>query len=400
MEPYVIASALVGVVAQRLVRRLCVALPPPVHAGSRNAARAEHHRGRRRAVRVLSARSAARSATTPAIAGASRIYEVMRVNDKVRRLDRAAAPARTSSARRRSSAGMITLGEDGLAKVKSRRDDRRGAAARRHRSARDADALPGLRRRGRRRLHGAARTAATGSTPAAAKCGRALAAGLELLPVLHDEHRAAEAERRRSCANRTRRSSCRRRTSPSSRTIIVEDLLRAAVGRARRPRPTRSSGVPARDRPLPSRQSPASRFGVPGDRGRARRRADRGVPRPHGRGARSRYDESLDAGTTAQGPRPATPSAARGPDPGSRPGAGPRVCIDRDGRPSPHPHSGIAATDPGDPLAVREARRRSDGCARGSTPSSARSSRCRSRGSTPPLPVQSPRDSSGSRKPR
>ena len=39
LEPYVIASALIGVVAQRLVRRLCQRVPPAVHAGSRHAAR-------------------------------------------------------------------------------------------------------------------------------------------------------------------------------------------------------------------------------------------------------------------------------------------------------------------------------------------------------------------------
>ena len=53
LEPYVIASALVGVVAQRLVRRLCIALPAPVHAAGRHAARAEHDRSRRGRAPVL-----------------------------------------------------------------------------------------------------------------------------------------------------------------------------------------------------------------------------------------------------------------------------------------------------------------------------------------------------------
>ena len=71
LEPYVIASALIGVVAQRLVRRLC-ALPAAVHAGGRDAARPEHDGERCGAVRVLPRRSAARSATTPAIAAVLR----------------------------------------------------------------------------------------------------------------------------------------------------------------------------------------------------------------------------------------------------------------------------------------------------------------------------------------
>ena len=53
LEPYVIASALIGVVAQRLVRRLCQRVPPAVHAGSRHAALAQHDRERRGALRVL-----------------------------------------------------------------------------------------------------------------------------------------------------------------------------------------------------------------------------------------------------------------------------------------------------------------------------------------------------------
>ena len=85
LEPYVIASALVGVVAQRLVRRLCV------HCRRQYTPDAETLRALNlieaaAAQFVFYARSAARSAITPAIAAALRIYEVMRVNDKVRRL--------------------------------------------------------------------------------------------------------------------------------------------------------------------------------------------------------------------------------------------------------------------------------------------------------------------------
>jgi type IV pilus assembly protein PilB len=116
-EPYVIASALVGVVAQRLVRRLCVhcrrQYTPPADV-----------------LRALNM-SDADAASIPfyksvgcdqcnhtGYRGRIGIYEVMRVTDKLRRL----ISARSSEDQLREAAvsgGMITLGEDGLSKVKS-----------------------------------------------------------------------------------------------------------------------------------------------------------------------------------------------------------------------------------------------------------------------------------------
>ena len=116
-EPYVIASALVGVVAQRLVRRLCVhcrrQYTPPADV-----------------LRALNM-SDADAATIPfyksvgcdqcnhtGYRGRIGIYEVMRITDKLRRQ----ISARSSEDQLREAAvsgGMITLGEDGLSKVKS-----------------------------------------------------------------------------------------------------------------------------------------------------------------------------------------------------------------------------------------------------------------------------------------
>ena len=143
LEPYVIASALIGVVAQRLVRRLCGACrrqytPDPETLRSLNITEADAAQ-----LRVLQAPSAATSATTPATAAASRIYEVMRVNDKIRRL--IAQNAGEDLVREAAvESGMITLGEDGARQGQGGRDHRRGAAARRDRGARAAHALPGL----------------------------------------------------------------------------------------------------------------------------------------------------------------------------------------------------------------------------------------------------------------
>ena len=116
-EPFVIGSALVGVIAQRLVRRLCdhcrrQYTPPPD------------------TLRLLSI-SEADAASIPfykavgcdqcnhtGYRGRMGIYEVMAVSDKVRRLIAAGSPE--DQIRDAALAGgMITLGEDGLAKVKS-----------------------------------------------------------------------------------------------------------------------------------------------------------------------------------------------------------------------------------------------------------------------------------------
>ena len=117
MEPYVIASALLGVVAQRLVRRLCV------HCRRQYTPDADTLR----ALNITEADAAqfafykaagCEECNHTGYRGRIALYEVMRVTDKVRRL--IAQKASEDIVREAAiSAGMITLGEDGLAKVKS-----------------------------------------------------------------------------------------------------------------------------------------------------------------------------------------------------------------------------------------------------------------------------------------
>ena len=116
-EPYVIAGALVGVVAQRLVRRLCV------HCRRQYTPPSETLR----ALNIPDSEAAAipfyksvgcEQCNHTGYRGRIGIYEVLRVNDKLRR----AIAERGSEAQIRDVAlasGMITLGDDGLAKVKS-----------------------------------------------------------------------------------------------------------------------------------------------------------------------------------------------------------------------------------------------------------------------------------------
>ena len=116
-EPYVIASALVGVVAQRLVRRLCVhcrrQFTPPAET--------------LRALSITDADAAAipfykavgcEQCNHTGYRGRIGIYEVMKVTDRLRRIIATRAPE--DQIREAALAGgMISLGEDGLAKVKS-----------------------------------------------------------------------------------------------------------------------------------------------------------------------------------------------------------------------------------------------------------------------------------------
>jgi type IV pilus assembly protein PilB len=117
VEPYVIASATIGVVAQRLVRRLCSGCrrqytPTSETLRSLNITEAEaanipfyrpvgceacHHTGYR---------------------GRIGIYEVMKISDRLRRM--IAQRASEDSIREvAQSTGMLTLGDDALAKVKA-----------------------------------------------------------------------------------------------------------------------------------------------------------------------------------------------------------------------------------------------------------------------------------------
>jgi type IV pilus assembly protein PilB len=117
LEPYVIASAVIGVVAQRLVRRLCQACrrqytPEAETLRSLNMTESDAaHFAFYRAV-------GCEECNHTGYRGRMGIYEVMRVNDKVRRL--IAQKAGEDMVRDAAiAAGMITLGEDALAKVKS-----------------------------------------------------------------------------------------------------------------------------------------------------------------------------------------------------------------------------------------------------------------------------------------
>jgi uncharacterized OB-fold protein len=117
MEPYVIASALVGVVAQRLVRRLCPSCRRQ-YTPEADTLRALNIPEEAAAQFAFFRTVGCEECNHTGYRGRIAIYEVMRVTDKVRRMiaQRAGEDMVRDAA---VSAGMITLGEDGLAKVKS-----------------------------------------------------------------------------------------------------------------------------------------------------------------------------------------------------------------------------------------------------------------------------------------
>ncbi|HMC75667.1 MAG TPA: ATPase, T2SS/T4P/T4SS family [Vicinamibacterales bacterium] len=117
LEPYVIASALIGVVAQRLVRRLCQSCRrqyTPEADTLRSLNMTENDAAHFAFYRAVGCEDCNHTGYR----GRMGIYEVMRINDKVRRL--IAQKAGEDMIRDAAiGAGMITLGEDALAKVKS-----------------------------------------------------------------------------------------------------------------------------------------------------------------------------------------------------------------------------------------------------------------------------------------
>jgi type IV pilus assembly protein PilB len=117
IEPFVIGSAVVGVVAQRLVRRLCMSCrrqytPEPDVLRALNISEAD-------AASIPFYRAVGcDQCNHTGYRGRVGLYEVMRLNDKLRRMisQRASEDAIREAA---LSSGMSSLGEDGLAKVKS-----------------------------------------------------------------------------------------------------------------------------------------------------------------------------------------------------------------------------------------------------------------------------------------
>ena len=117
LEPYVIGSALVGVIAQRLVRRLCMSCRrqyTPEAETLRALSIAEGDAAKFVFYRAVGCEECNHTGYRGRIA----LYEVMRVSEKVRRLvsQKGGEDMIRDAA---VEAGMISLGEDGLAKVKA-----------------------------------------------------------------------------------------------------------------------------------------------------------------------------------------------------------------------------------------------------------------------------------------
>jgi len=116
-EPFVIASALVGVVAQRLVRRLCIHCRRQ-YTPSPDILRALNIQESEAAAIPFYKSVGCDQCNHTGYRGRIGIYEVMRVTDKLRRLISTKAPE-DQIREAAVTGGMITLGEDGLAKVRS-----------------------------------------------------------------------------------------------------------------------------------------------------------------------------------------------------------------------------------------------------------------------------------------
>jgi type IV pilus assembly protein PilB len=117
IEPYVSASALIGVVAQRLMRRLCTSCRRP-YAPDGDTLRALNISDTEAATLTFYRPVGCDHCNHTGYRGRVGIYEVMHVNDKLRRIIAQRGPeAHLRDAA--IAAGMTSLGEDGLAKVKA-----------------------------------------------------------------------------------------------------------------------------------------------------------------------------------------------------------------------------------------------------------------------------------------
>ncbi|MGE3277570.1 MAG: ATPase, T2SS/T4P/T4SS family [Vicinamibacterales bacterium] len=117
IEPYVIASATIGIVAQRLLRRLCPACrrqytPPPDVLRALNMSEADAD------AQPFYRAVGCEQCNQTGYRGRVGVYEVLRVNERVRRL--IAQRASEDAVREMAQAtGMTTLAEDALAKVRA-----------------------------------------------------------------------------------------------------------------------------------------------------------------------------------------------------------------------------------------------------------------------------------------
>src|SRR5688572_31330794 len=117
VEPYVSASALIGVIAQRLMRRLCMHCRRP-YTPEAETLRAMSVTDTEASTLTFYRAVGCDQCNQTGYRGRVGIYEIMHVSDKLRRL----IAQKGSEASLRDAAlasGMISLGEDGLLKVKA-----------------------------------------------------------------------------------------------------------------------------------------------------------------------------------------------------------------------------------------------------------------------------------------
>ena len=111
IEPYLVASAINCVVAQRLARRVCTSCRQAVHVPGQSVGLTGGE------VEVFEAVGCPRCRNT-GYRGRIGLYEVMNVSDEIRTAIVTRAPAQ-EIARIAASQGMRTLRDDGYAKVRS-----------------------------------------------------------------------------------------------------------------------------------------------------------------------------------------------------------------------------------------------------------------------------------------
>lgn len=233
IEPYVTAAALIGIIAQRLIRRLCMHCRRP-YTPDAETLRAMNVSDAEAPMLTFYRAVGCPQCNQTGYQGRVGIYEILPITDKLRRL----IARRGSEAQLRDAAlaeGMVSLGEDGLAKVKAGvttpdellrvvtevREARANCPACGAQVSPDYVACPACGHR------------VGGGCPPLPSAARS---GLEVLPALRQEHRGAYVVATDSPAGGARTASGQRQR--------VQEIARGHILRAA---PSRPVGVDRRD---------------------------------------------------------------------------------------------------------------------------------------------------------
>jgi len=117
VEPYLISSSLIGVLAQRLVRGICPNCKAPVPAGAEIVKQLGGLLPKSNLPPMLSRGKGCKNCKQSGYQGRQGIFEFLVLNEKIKRLVAEKASSQVIRETAKETTGMLSLREDGLKKV-------------------------------------------------------------------------------------------------------------------------------------------------------------------------------------------------------------------------------------------------------------------------------------------